>query len=120
VQAGSVIGPGWDSLFAKLIVTGASRRQALERARRALAELAVPGLATVLPFHRAIAGDPAFTSEPVRVHTRWIETEFASAIPPHDGDGNEAAAEVGWQKVVVEVGSRRLDISLPAGPAPPG
>src|SRR5215470_5195225 len=67
----------FDSLLAKLIVTGADRQQALERARRALTEFEVGGMPTVLPFHRAVVDDPAFTAEPFSVHTRWIETEFA-------------------------------------------
>ena len=88
VQAGSVIGPAWDSLLAKLIVTGATRREALQRAARALAEFEVSGLATALPFHRAVVTDPAFAPElhggdgPFSVHTRWIETEFRNDIPP--------------------------------------
>ncbi|MGH3249733.1 MAG: acetyl-CoA carboxylase biotin carboxylase subunit, partial [Trebonia sp.] len=82
VRAGSVIGPAWDSLLAKLIVTGATRAQALQRAARALAEFEAAGLATALPFHRAVVADPAFAPElygdpePFSVHTRWIETEF--------------------------------------------
>ncbi|MBH0247911.1 acetyl-/propionyl-CoA carboxylase subunit alpha, partial [Streptomyces cavourensis] len=72
----SVIGPAWDSLLAKLIVTGATREQALQRAARALAEFQVEGMATAIPFHRAVVTDPAFTADPFTVHTRWIETEF--------------------------------------------
>ena len=79
--AGMTIPPAFDSLIGKLIITGASRRQALARARRALAEFEIDGLPTVLPFHRAVVDDPAFTGEPFAVHTRWIETEFATKIP---------------------------------------
>ena len=75
----------FDSLIAKLIVTGASRPQALARARRALAEFEIAGMPTVLPFHRAVVSDPAFTDEPFAVHTRWIETEFAGDVPPYAG-----------------------------------
>ncbi|MGC5411242.1 acetyl-/propionyl-CoA carboxylase subunit alpha, partial [Streptomyces sp. DT225] len=71
VESGSVIGPAWDSLLAKLIVTGATREQALQRAARALAEFHVEGMATAIPFHRAVVADPAFTADPFRVHTRW-------------------------------------------------
>ncbi|MEI5579398.1 acetyl-/propionyl-CoA carboxylase subunit alpha, partial [Streptomyces brasiliscabiei] len=84
VESGSVIGPAWDSLLAKLIVTGATRRQALQRAARALAEFQVEGMATAIPFHRAVVTDPAFgpeltgSTDPFTVHTRWIETEFTN------------------------------------------
>ena len=71
----------FDSLIAKLIVTGASRQHALQRAARALAEFEVGGMSTVLPFHRAVVTDPAFAGPSLRVHTRWIETEFAAAMP---------------------------------------
>ncbi|WP_031506369.1 acetyl/propionyl/methylcrotonyl-CoA carboxylase subunit alpha [Streptomyces megasporus] len=123
VESGSVIGPAWDSLLAKLIVTGATRRQALERAARALEEFTVEGMATALPFHRAVVRDPAFApevngrpEEPFDVHTRWIETEFVNEIKPFAG---AAGAEVeedepGRETVVVEVGGKRLEVSLPA------
>ncbi len=103
VQAGSVIGPAWDSLLAKLIVTGATRRQALQRAARALAEFEVGRLATALPFHRAVVTDPAFAPDctaatgPFSVHTRWIETEFRNDIPPWSADdtaGGRGTAEL--------------------------
>ncbi len=84
VVAGSVVGGGFDSMLAKLVITGASRVQALERSRRALAEFVVEGLPTVLPFHRAVVCDPAFApadpDEPFSVHTRWIETEFDNTV----------------------------------------
>ena len=116
VEQGSVVGGAFDSLLAKLVVTGSSRTEALERARRALDEFAVEGLATVLPFHRAVVRDPAFVSEPFSVHTRWIETEWAGGIPAHaaapsDVDGDEPPRE----RVVVEVGGRRIEVTLPAG-----
>ncbi len=125
-ESGSVIGPAWDSLLAKLIVTGADRKQALERAARALAEFRVEGMATVLPFHRAVVRDPAFAPEldggkgPFSVHTRWIETEFVSAIPPFDAAGGaEGEEENVRETVVVEVGGKRLEVSLPATLAMP-
>ncbi|MFD2422114.1 acetyl/propionyl/methylcrotonyl-CoA carboxylase subunit alpha [Amycolatopsis pigmentata] len=113
VETGSVIGGQFDSMLAKLIVTGADRQQALKRSRRALDELTVEGLATVVPFHRAVVRDPAF-AESFTVHTRWIETEFDNQIPPFEapepesGEGAEPR-----QTVVVEVGGRRLEVSLP-------
>jgi acetyl-CoA/propionyl-CoA carboxylase biotin carboxyl carrier protein len=76
-------GGAFDSLLAKLIVTGATREEALERSRRALDEFVVEGMPTVLPFHRAVVRDPAFTSEPFTVHTRWIETEWDNQVPPY-------------------------------------
>jgi acetyl-CoA/propionyl-CoA/long-chain acyl-CoA carboxylase, biotin carboxylase, biotin carboxyl carrier protein len=115
VETGSVIGPAWDSLLAKLIVTGATRRQALERARRALAEFTVEGMATAIPFHRTVVADPAFTGEPFSIHTRWIETEFINTIEPFIGaEVAEETEEVGRETVVVEVGGKRLEVSLPA------
>jgi acetyl-CoA/propionyl-CoA carboxylase biotin carboxyl carrier protein len=113
VESGSVIGGQFDSLLAKLIVTGEDRTQAIERARRALDEMVVEGMATVLPFHRAILRDPAFTAEDgFTVHTRWIETEFDNQIPPFS-DAAEAAEDEPRQTMVVEVGGRRLEVSLP-------
>ena len=88
---GMTVPQAFDSLLAKLIVTGANRQQALERARRALAEFEVGGMPTVLPFHQAVVSDPAFTAEPFSVHTRWIETEFAGSIPPYAGPAAQAA-----------------------------
>ncbi|MFE7326257.1 acetyl/propionyl/methylcrotonyl-CoA carboxylase subunit alpha [Streptomyces sp. NPDC057565] len=115
VESGSVIGPAWDSLLAKLIVTGATREQALQRAARALAEFNVEGMATAIPFHRAVVTDPAFTSDPFRVHTRWIETEFVNEIKPFAAPADaEAEEEVGRETVVVEVGGKRLEVSLPS------
>ncbi|HEY3630880.1 MAG TPA: biotin carboxylase N-terminal domain-containing protein [Jatrophihabitantaceae bacterium] len=115
IEPNSVIGGAFDSLLAKLIVWGSSRPEALARARRALDEYVVDGMATALPFHRAVVRDPAFTSEPFTVHTRWIETEFDNQIPPFAGaasDGDEAGER---ETIVVEVGGKRLEVSLPAG-----
>jgi acetyl-CoA/propionyl-CoA carboxylase biotin carboxyl carrier protein len=118
VESGSVIGGAFDSLLAKLIVVGRSREHALERSRRALAEMRVEGLATLLPFHRAVVDDAAFApadGTAFSVHTRWIETEFDNQIPPYADavDPDEELTE--RETVVVEVGGRRLEVSLPAG-----
>ncbi|HEY4422028.1 MAG TPA: biotin carboxylase N-terminal domain-containing protein, partial [Pseudonocardia sp.] len=116
VESGSVIGGQFDSLLAKLIVTGSDRAQALERSRRALAEFQVEGMATVLPFHRLVVEDPAFAAteeEGFTVHTRWIETEWNNIVAPFEG-GADAEEDTGpRQTVVVEVGGRRLEVSLP-------
>ncbi|MFF0504808.1 acetyl/propionyl/methylcrotonyl-CoA carboxylase subunit alpha [Streptomyces fimicarius] len=115
VESGSVIGPAWDSLLAKLIVTGATREQALQRAARALAEFQVEGMATAIPFHRAVVADPAFTADPFTVHTRWIETEFVNTIKPFAAPADaDAEDEAGRETVVVEVGGKRLEVSLPS------
>ncbi|MDT7581034.1 MAG: acetyl-CoA/propionyl-CoA carboxylase, biotin carboxylase, biotin carboxyl carrier protein [Pseudonocardiales bacterium] len=123
VAAGSVVGGQFDSLLAKLIVTGSDRPQALERARRALAEFRVEGMATVLPFHRLVVDDPAFARD-FTVHTRWIETEWDNTVAPFEGGAGDAAEAAPRQSVVVEVGGRRLEVSLPGdlalgGPAAP-
>ncbi|HEY2313088.1 MAG TPA: biotin carboxylase N-terminal domain-containing protein [Streptosporangiaceae bacterium] len=113
--AGMTVPQAFDSLIAKLIVTGATRAQALERARRALAEFEIDGMPTVLPFHRAVVEDPAFTSEPFSVHTRWIETEFAAAIPPYSGGAAAADDAEPRERITVEVGGKRLEVTVPAG-----
>jgi acetyl-CoA/propionyl-CoA carboxylase biotin carboxyl carrier protein len=124
--AGMTVPQAFDSLIAKLIVTGATRTEALERARRALAEFQVEGMPTVLPFHRAVVEDPAFAGPVFGVHTRWIETEFRNEIPPYEPvvtDEGEAAAR---ETITVEVGGKRLAVTIPAGlhrpagPAPAG
>jgi acetyl-CoA/propionyl-CoA carboxylase, biotin carboxylase, biotin carboxyl carrier protein len=112
--AGQTVPQAFDSLIAKLIVTGATREQALERSRRALAEFEIDGMPTVLPFHRAVVDDPAFAQGPMRVHTRWIETEFDADLPPYSGEAGEPA-EAGRETITVEVGGKRLEVSLPAG-----
>ncbi|MEU2997551.1 MULTISPECIES: biotin carboxylase N-terminal domain-containing protein [unclassified Streptomyces] len=115
VESGSVIGPAWDSLLAKLVITGATREQALQRAARALAEFQVEGMATAIPFHRAVVADPAFTADPFTVHTRWIETEFVNDIKPFAAPADaDAEDEAGRETVVVEVGGKRLEVSLPS------
>ncbi|MPR00313.1 ATP-grasp domain-containing protein [Modestobacter sp. I12A-02628] len=119
VEAGGEVAGAFDSMLAKLIVTGATREEALARSRRALDELVVEGMATVIPFHRAVVRDEAFTSEPFSVHTRWIETEWDNQVPAYGAaaPGEEPEPR---QTVVVEVGGRRLEVSLPAGLAAGG
>ena len=132
VVSGDVIGGAFDSMLAKIIVTGRTRKEALERSRRALDETVIEGMPTVLPFHRVVVEDPAFAPEftdtpdaPFSVHTRWIETEFDNQISPYDGTPETAAEQAARQSVVVEVGGKRLEVSLPgdlavsAGPAKP-
>ena len=110
--AGMTVPQVFDSLIAKLIVTGASRAEALARSARALAEFEVGGMPTVLPFHRAVVTDPAFAGEPLRVHTRWIETEFDAPMPAQDTA--EVAEPSERETVTVEVGGKRLEVVLPA------
>ena len=115
--AGDVIGGNFDSMLAKLIVTGANREQALQRARRALAELTIEGMPTVIPFHRVVLDDPAFVPAEggdFKVHTRWIETEFNNTIPMYSGaPGNVNSDEDERTTMVVEVNGKRLEVSLP-------
>ncbi|MFD3801449.1 acetyl/propionyl/methylcrotonyl-CoA carboxylase subunit alpha [Kocuria palustris] len=117
VVEGETVSGSFDSMIAKLIVTGADRDQALARSRRALAELEIDGMATVVPFDRAIVSDPAFAptdGQPFAVHTRWIETEFVNdleAFAGAPGSGSEAEER---QTVVVEVSGKRLEVVLPA------
>jgi acetyl-CoA/propionyl-CoA carboxylase biotin carboxyl carrier protein len=118
-EQGATVPQSFDSLLAKLVVTGADRRQALERSRRALAEFEVEGMPTVLPFHRAVVEDPAFATDdatPFRVHTRWIETGWVNTVPPYSGQTAEEEEEPApRERVTVEVGGRRLEVVLPAG-----
>ncbi|MFC9475583.1 acetyl/propionyl/methylcrotonyl-CoA carboxylase subunit alpha [Nocardia sp. NPDC056952] len=117
VVQGSVIGGQFDSMLAKLIVTGENREQALQRARRALAEFDVEGLATVIPFHRAVIEDPAFIGdgEKFDVYTKWIENEWKNTVEPYTAGGasDDDDDDLPRQKVVVEVGGRRVEVSLP-------
>jgi len=115
VETGSVIGGAFDSLLAKLVVTGSSREQALQRSARALDEMQVEGMATLLPFHRRVVREAAFTDEPFRVHNRWIETEFDNDISPYADSASEPEEPAARERIVVEVGGRRLEVSLPAG-----
>jgi Acetyl/propionyl-CoA carboxylase, alpha subunit len=118
VTTGDVITGAFDSLLAKLIVTGHSRADAIERARRALLEFEVAGLPTVLPFHRAVIDDPAFIAEKAddfQIHTRWIETEFQAEIEPWSGSvESDPDYEDPYRTVVVEVEGRRLRVGVPS------
>ena len=117
---GETVPGSFDSLVAKLIVSGRDRTQALERARRALKEFVVEGMPSAVPFHAAVVSDPAFVGTVTdsgagfKVHTRWIETEFDNQIPPYDGAA-DVAEPAEREKVTVEVGGKRLEVILPAG-----
>ena len=113
---GDVIGGNFDSLLAKLIVTGATRQQAIERARRALAEFEVGGLATALPFHRAIMKDPAFT-ENFSVYTSYIESEFLNEIPAFAIQDADIETKAANEMLVAEVNGKRFEIKVHS-PAP--
>ncbi len=118
IVQGDTVAGAFDSMIAKLIVTGRDRKQALDRARRALAELVIDGMPTVTPFHRAVVDDPAFApvgDEPFTIHTRWIETEFDNTIAAYAGESGALPEAEERQKVVVEVGGKRVEVSLPAG-----
>ena len=115
---GDVIGGNFDSLLAKLIVTGRTRKEALERARRALDEFEIEGIATALTFHRAVVREPDFATDddtPFKVHTRWIETEFVNEIPPYSGMSADADEPAARQALTVEVGGKRIEVVLPGG-----
>ncbi|HEX8780260.1 MAG TPA: biotin/lipoyl-containing protein, partial [Nocardioides sp.] len=119
---GETIPGSFDSLVAKLIVTGRDRTQALERSRRALAEFVVDGMPTVIPFHAAVVEDPAYVGASTPsgegsfdVYTTWIETDFDNQIEPYAGETAEADEPEERQKVTVEVGGRRLEVVLPGG-----
>mgnify|MGYP003408599486 FL=1 len=116
---GDTIAGAFDSMIAKLIVTGATRQEALERARRVLDELVIEGAATVTPFHRKIVRDPDFApadpNEKFKIHTRWIETEFVNDIAAYAGGAADAPESDERQTIVVEVGGKRLEVSVPGG-----
>jgi acetyl-CoA/propionyl-CoA carboxylase biotin carboxyl carrier protein len=117
VESGDSISGNFDSMIAKLIVTGKDRTQALERSRRALAELQVLGLPTVIPFHRKIVNDPAFVASDGKfgVYTRWIETEWENDLEPWAGQLDAIDQVSNARKnVVVEVDGKRIEVSLPA------
>ncbi|WP_018155260.1 acetyl/propionyl/methylcrotonyl-CoA carboxylase subunit alpha [Demetria terragena] len=117
IVEGDTVAGAFDSMIAKLIVTGSTRQQALERARRALAELEIDGMPTVTPFHRAVVADPAFapsdSQTPFSIHTRWIETEFDNQIEPYAGAPGQVETPAPRQSIVVEVSGKRLEVSLP-------
>ncbi|CAN2243166.1 acetyl/propionyl/methylcrotonyl-CoA carboxylase subunit alpha [Candidatus Planktophila dulcis] len=110
---GDVIGGNFDSLLAKLIVTGATRKEAIQRARRALAEFEVGGLATAIPFHRAIVEDPAYT-ENFKIYTSYIENEFKNDIPAFESSAAEIQTHVAAEKLVAEVNGKRFEILVHA------
>jgi acetyl-CoA/propionyl-CoA carboxylase biotin carboxyl carrier protein len=114
---GMTVPGSFDSLIAKIIISGADRNQALERSRRALKELVIEGMPTVVPFHRTVLEDPAYTAEDGHfgVHTRWIETEFSGRIPPYTGTLGEPREPAKRSKIVVEVNGKRLEVMVPAG-----
>ncbi len=118
VEQGDVISGNFDSMLSKLIVTGATRAQALQRSRRALEEMVVEGIPTVIPFDLAVVTNPDFAPAegPFKVHTRWIETAFVNDIPAWTptGAGDEESDAGERQRVVVEVGGKRLEVVLPA------
>ncbi|HEY0904109.1 MAG TPA: biotin carboxylase N-terminal domain-containing protein [Marmoricola sp.] len=121
-EKGETVPGAFDSLIAKLIVSGRDRRQALERSRRALAEFVVDGMPTVIPFHRAVIDDPAYVGASTpsgdgefTVYTTWIETDFDNRIEPYGGEAGDPGEAAERQKVTVEVGGRRLEVVLPAG-----
>ncbi|MEE2036370.1 biotin carboxylase N-terminal domain-containing protein [Nocardiopsis sp. CT-R113] len=117
-EAGFTVPQAFDSMVAKLIVSGRTRAEALQRSRRALAEFEVGGMPTVIPFHQAVVADAAFApadpEQPFGVYTRWIETEFDNTIEPWSGSPGEAG-EPERETVTVEVGGKRIDVVLPAG-----
>ncbi|WP_144763615.1 biotin carboxylase N-terminal domain-containing protein [Curtobacterium sp. 9128] len=117
VVSGDVVSGAFDSMLAKLVVTGATRAEALERSRRALAEFEVAGLPTVIPFHRAVVADPAFATpddEPFSVYTQWIETDFVNDIPAWSGSPEALPAPAARDTVVVEVQGKRIEVTMPA------
>lgn len=121
-EKGETVPGAFDSLVAKLIITGKDRTQAIERSRRALSEFEVDGMPTAITFHEVITRDPAWvaSSNPTGegsfdVYTTWIETDFDNQIQPYSGAAGEAAEAEEKQKVVVEVGGKRVEVVLPAG-----
>ncbi|MDO4240998.1 MAG: biotin carboxylase N-terminal domain-containing protein [Microbacteriaceae bacterium] len=120
VTAGDEISGVFDSMLGKLIVTGATREEALERSRRALAEFEINGLPTVLPFHRAVVNEPAFTAADGKfgVYTLWIENEFNNEIEPWTGETVDQAVQAKRQTVVVEVEGRRIEVNMPSSLMP--
>ena len=115
-QGGDEIGGNFDSLLAKLVVTGATRAQAIERARRALSEFVIEGLPTALPFHRAIVEDPAFTQD-FKIYTSYIENEFNNQIPAFKYQVQQRESQPAAQSLVAEVNGKRFGIQVHT-PAP--
>ena len=119
IVEGDTIAGAFDSMIAKLIVTGRTRAEAMARARRALAELVIEGMPTVTPFHRAVVDHPDYApadpNEKFKVHTRWIETDFVNDIPAYAGGSADAPEAAERQSIVVEVGGKRVEVTLPGG-----
>ena len=115
-EEGETIPGSFDSLVAKLIITGTSREQVLARSRRALDEFVVDGMPTVIPFHRSVVDDPAFTAEngEFTVYTTWIETDYVNVLEPYSGGSVDDEPEE-RERVTVEVGGKRVEVVLPGG-----
>lgn len=117
-KQGDVIGGNFDSLLAKLIVTGANRTEAIERAKRALSEFEAEGIATALPFHRAVLNDPAFApNDPLQkfsIYTSWIESEFKNEIPQYQDSSSSIVLE-DRSSLVLELNGKRIEITMPVG-----
>lgn len=126
IEEGETISGAFDSMVAKLIITGNDRKQALQRSHRALTEMRIAGLATVLPFHRRVIQDPNFAPEldqpeqkipsdgPFTVHTRWIETDFINDLQPQVNQQGMPEAEGQERRAVtVEVNGKRVEVTLP-------
>ncbi|AQP46110.1 acetyl-/propionyl-CoA carboxylase subunit alpha [Tessaracoccus flavus] len=116
-HVGMTVPGAFDSLVAKVIVTGADRDQAIARSRRALRELQIEGMPTVVPFHQAVLDEPAYTAPDgdFAVHTRWIETEFTGEIPPYTGVLGEEDDTPEPEVITVEVNGKRVEVKLPGG-----
>ena len=119
ITTGDIITGAFDSLLAKLIVTGSDRQDAIKKARRALLEFEITGLPSVIPFHRKVLNEPSFVAVDAKdfaIHTRWIEEEFSATIEPWDGTVSDGFDEEDrYRSVVVEVEGRRLKVGVPAG-----
>ncbi len=119
IVEGDTVAGAFDSMIAKLIVTGRTRTEAIARSRRVLDEIVVEGMATVIPFHRAVVSDPAFApedpDEAFTIHTRWIETEWDNQVEPFTGTPGEAPEETERRRITVEVGGKRLEVVVPGG-----
>ena len=115
-EEGETIPGSFDSLVAKLIVSGTSREQVLQRSRRALDEFVVDGMPTVIPFHRSVIDDPAFTAADgnFEVYTTWIETDYDNQLEPYAG-ASETDEPAERERVTVEVGGKRVEVVLPGG-----
>jgi acetyl-CoA/propionyl-CoA carboxylase biotin carboxyl carrier protein len=115
-KQGDEIGGNFDSLLAKIIITGATRMQAIERARRALKEFKVEGIATATTFHEVVVNEPDFIAADgnFKVHTRWIETEFNNEIPPYSGDSSNIGDNPDRDSIVFEIDGKRVEVTMPA------